>query len=124
MVTLTWSSLSGLVPGQSYLRLRLSTATTTMSSWGTGNDGAFLATGYAADGEVEDYAVQIYAPTVVSLSSFNALGVLSGLADGQAGSWLMALGLALAYLWPAVLALGLGGLMLTWRIRQQRIKRM
>lgn len=71
-ITITWNSLSGLVSGQSYLRLRLSTATTTISSWGTGNDGAFLATGYAANGEVEDYPITINAPTAVKLSSFTA----------------------------------------------------
>lgn len=71
-VSITWSGLSGLVAGQSYLRLRLSTATTTISSWGTGNDGAFLATGYAPNGEVEDYPITINAPTAVKLSSFTA----------------------------------------------------
>lgn len=71
-ITVTWSSLSGLVAGQSYVRLRLSTATTTMSSWGTGNDGAFLATGYAPNGEVEDYPLTINAPTAVKLSFFSA----------------------------------------------------
>jgi hypothetical protein len=69
-ITVTWSSLSGLVAGPSFLRLRLSTATTTTSSWGTGNDGAFLATGYAANGEVEDYPITINAPTAIKLSSF------------------------------------------------------
>lgn len=71
-VTITWNSLSGLVAGQSYLRLRLSTATTTTSNWGTANDGAFLATGYAANGEVEDYPITINAPTAIKLSSFTA----------------------------------------------------
>ncbi len=71
-ITITWNSLSGLVAGQSYLRLRLSTATTTTSNWGTSNDGDFLATGYAANGEVEDYPITINAPTAVKLSSFSA----------------------------------------------------
>jgi hypothetical protein len=113
-VPLTWTGLSGLVVGQSYLRRRLSTATTTISSWDAGNDGAFLATGYAADGEVEDYALQISSPTAVSLSSSAARGELHGLTGP---------GIALAYLWPVVLALSLGGLMLTRRIRRNRIKR-
>jgi hypothetical protein len=76
-ITVTWSSLSGLVAGPSFLRLRLSTATTTTSSWGTGNDGAFLATGYAANGEVEDYPITINAPTAIKLSSFTTQKFIS-----------------------------------------------
>jgi hypothetical protein len=72
-ITITWNSLSGLVAGPSYVRLRLSTATTTISSWGTSNDGDFLATGYAPNGEVEDYPITINAPTAVTLSSFGAM---------------------------------------------------
>jgi hypothetical protein len=68
-VSLTWSGLSGLRAGQTYLRLRLSTSNVTTSALGTGNDGAFLATGYAPDGEVEDYPVSIGFPTAVILTS-------------------------------------------------------
>ncbi len=70
---LNWYGLSGLTVGPTYLRLRLSTAAATTSHWGSGNDGAFLATGYASDGEIEDYAIDILEkPTAVSLSSFSA----------------------------------------------------
>ncbi len=69
-VSLVWSTLPGMRGGASYLRLRLSTATTTISALGTGNDGAFLATGYAPDGEVEDYPILISGATAVTLSSF------------------------------------------------------
>ncbi len=69
-VSLVWSTLPGMRGGASYLRLRLSTATTTISALGTGNDGAFLATGYAPDGEIEDYPILISGVTAVTLSSF------------------------------------------------------
>lgn len=69
-VALVWSTLPGMRGGASYLRLRLSTATTTISALGTGNDGAFLATGYAPDGEIEDYPILISGATAVTLSSF------------------------------------------------------
>ncbi len=70
VVSLTWNGLSGLVNGVSYVRLRLSTATTTTSTQGGASDGAFLATGYAANGEIEDYPITISGATAVRLTSF------------------------------------------------------
>lgn len=73
VVTVTWPSLPTLMSGTSYIRLRLSTSTVTTSALGGGNDGAFLATGYAPNGELEDYVFQIQSPTAVRLSSFGAM---------------------------------------------------
>jgi hypothetical protein len=98
-VSLVWSTLPGMRGGASYLRLRLSTATTTISALGTGNDGAFLATGYAPDGEVEDYPILISGATAVTLSSFEAqskggaipvgmlVGLLVALVSVGIGAW-------------------------------------
>jgi hypothetical protein len=73
-LNLTWTGLSGIpVFGQTYMRLRLTTASTTTSNWGTTNDGSFLPTGFGGDGEVEDYTLYIdNRPTAVTLSSFGA----------------------------------------------------
>jgi hypothetical protein len=56
-VNLNWTGLSGLVAGQSYIRLRLSTTAPSP-----------LATGPASNGEVEDYPVTISVPTAAGVS--------------------------------------------------------
>ncbi len=58
-VTLTWSGLSGLVAGDTYLRLRLSTDP---------NLNASAPTGAMRDGEVEDYVLTIQAAADLSIS--------------------------------------------------------
>ncbi len=113
-ITLTWSGLSGLVYGQSYLRLRLSTSTVTTSTWGTSNDGAFLATGYAPNGEVEDYPVQIdNRPTAVTISTFSARNV----PPNRSIEWIP-LGLI-----TGIVASGIGGLIIYRRDRLTRRRR-
>ncbi|WP_146152308.1 GEVED domain-containing protein [Photobacterium phosphoreum] len=47
--TLTWTGLSGLTQGVSYLRLRLSTDSLTAANW----------SGFASDGEIEDHKLVI-----------------------------------------------------------------
>lgn len=58
--TLTWSSLSGLTFGGSYMRLRISSVAGDVSS----------PTGTAADGEVEDFPVTFMSPLPVTLINF------------------------------------------------------
>lgn len=59
--SLTWTGLSGLVAGNSYLRLRLTTAA------------GLSATASAANGEIEDYPITILSvPTSVDLANFKA----------------------------------------------------
>lgn len=109
-VSLTWNGLTGLVAGQTYLRLRLSTVAVTISNLGAGNDGAFLATGYAADGEIEDYPLTIETPTAIKLASFNATTPANFSIPGLVS----ALGL-LGVLGSGIIGLG--------RWRSQRIRR-
>lgn len=61
-VNLTWASLPGLIPGQTYARFRL----TTDLAIATGTANTSLSTGLAADGEVEDYPVTV--ATTVGIS--------------------------------------------------------
>ncbi len=66
-VALTWKTLpTGLQPGASYLRLRL----TTDSSIATGTASTSLATGTANNGEVEDY------PLTIASSGFTLSGTV------------------------------------------------
>lgn len=59
LVTLTWSGLSGLVAGPSYIRLRLAAIASEVAN----------ATGVATSGEVEDYALTI--STTITGNIFN-----------------------------------------------------
>lgn len=72
-ITLTWTIPGGhATAGQSFIRLRISSSTVTTSTLGTGNDGAFLPTGFAPTGEIEDYPLTIGSTTAVILSRFEA----------------------------------------------------
>lgn len=64
--TLTWTGLSGLVSGQSYVRVRLATLASEVAN----------PTGAASDGEVEDYSITIQ-PTI----SGNVFNDANGLSD-------------------------------------------
>ena len=66
-VTLNWASLSGLVSGQSYLRLRF-TDTISADDGATSIDERSIGTDLTGHGEVEDYALTINA--ISSLSGF------------------------------------------------------
>lgn len=79
--SLDWTGLSGLVAGNSYLRLRLTTGSITMLTTPRRTPGYAapltddpLATGKAPNGEIEDYPITIYdVPTSVELANFKAV---------------------------------------------------
>ena len=56
-LTLTWSSLTGIVPGTTYVRVRLSTDPTLVTSTDGGEDESSLAAAY--DGEMEDFRLPV-----------------------------------------------------------------
>ncbi len=66
-VNLTWTGLSGLVAGQSYIRLRLTTGTPSP-----------LATGPVDGGEIEDYPLTISTPTAAGVSVSGRIATSNG----------------------------------------------